>query len=82
MNPTPSPAPEAPELLPCAPVTHDDLHGTLLHLKKISSSVSINWGEDTDLWECSAVSGGQRFTINHASARIAAFELLEKLLSK
>ena len=34
----------------------------LQHLQERGSSVTLNWGEDTDLWECSFISGGVRYT--------------------
>lgn len=34
----------------------------LERMKREGSSVILNWGEDTDMWECSWITGGVRFT--------------------
>ena len=34
----------------------------LLGMQAMGSSVDLNWDEDTDLWECSWITSGERFT--------------------
>jgi hypothetical protein len=46
---------------PAEPVTVD-LKEALTWLKRRCSSVLLNWGEDTDNWECSFISAGERYT--------------------
>lgn len=35
---------------------------TIERLRQSGSSLAMNWGEDTGLWECSLITGGNRFT--------------------
>jgi hypothetical protein len=42
------------------------------------SSVILNWGEDSNTWECSWISGGVRFTGNQTELRLAILESLNK----
>jgi predicted Zn-dependent protease len=39
-----------------------DLRRILVQMTEYSSSVDLNWGEDTEQWEASWVVGGQRYT--------------------
>lgn len=34
----------------------------LVYMQEHGSSVLLNWGEDTNLWECSWITGGERYT--------------------
>ncbi|HEY8691119.1 MAG TPA: hypothetical protein VIR57_00110 [Chloroflexota bacterium] len=34
----------------------------LYDMQHEGSSVTLNWGEDNGLWECSWITGGKRFT--------------------
>jgi len=38
------------------------LEEKLVHMAKHGQSVMLNWGEDNDLWECSWITGGKRYT--------------------
>jgi hypothetical protein len=38
------------------------LQDQLEWMKQRGSSVSLNWGEDNNLWEASWITGGERFT--------------------
>ena len=42
--------------------TRLDLSGALEYMRAHGSSVLLNWGEDTTLWECSWITGGDRYT--------------------
>jgi hypothetical protein len=41
---------------------HWPLEGVVTWMESRSSSVTLNWGEDTDKWECSWIVKGKRFT--------------------
>ena len=34
----------------------------LCWMRELGSSVLLNWGEDDNLWECSWITGGKRYT--------------------
>lgn len=38
------------------------LRGKLQLMADRGSSVTLNWGEDTNAWECSWITGGKRFS--------------------
>jgi len=38
------------------------LTDALRKMAAMGQSVTLNWGEDTELWECSWVTAGKRFT--------------------
>lgn len=44
----------------------------LIYMKDHGSSLLLNWGEDTGQWECSWITGGQRFTGYGATLELAA----------
>jgi len=35
---------------------------TLTKMQKHGQSVMLTWGEDTEAWECSWITGGKRYT--------------------
>jgi hypothetical protein len=51
-------------------------------LKERASSVELNWGEDTAMWECSVISGGDRFTGVAHDPYSAAMECYERVLKR
>jgi hypothetical protein len=51
---------------------------TLEWMKTNGSSVLLNWGEDTNAWECSWISGGKRFTGCQTLQRLSILESLNK----
>ena len=46
------------------------------------SAVSLSFGEDTNAWECSWITGGERFTGIHGTARLAILASLNKAFAK
>lgn len=50
-----------------------DLNNLLEWMKQHGTSVLLNWseGEDSDLWECSWITGGKRFTVHKKYIRSA-----------
>jgi hypothetical protein len=51
----------------------------LLHrMADHGSSVVLTWGEDTDQWECSWITRGQRFTAVRGDPLSAIVEVLDK----
>lgn len=46
------------------------------------SSVLLNFGEDTGAWECSWITGGERFTGIHGLIRKAVLESVNKAFAK
>ena len=42
------------------------------------SAVSVNWGEDTHAWECSWITGGERYTGTGGTAEVAVCRALLK----
>lgn len=54
----------------------------LAWLKERGSSVELNWGEDTDMWECSIISGGDRFTGVARDPYAAVLECYERVLKR
>lgn len=49
-----------------------NLDENLYHMKRKGQSVTLNWGEDTGMWECSWITGGQRYTAFSSYASTAA----------
>ncbi len=47
------------------------LEDALREMKEGSSSVLLNWGEEDELWECSWIVGGVRYTAHHPQPRTA-----------
>jgi hypothetical protein len=54
------------------------LEDALREMKEGSSSVLLNWGEDDDLWECSWIVGGIRYTERHFQPRTAVLKAVVK----
>lgn len=52
-------------------------------MKERGSSVILNWGEDTNCWECSWITSGKRYvgvsTSPHEAVRLALLRLVEAL---
>lgn len=49
-------------------------------LQRHGSSVLLNWGEDDNLWECSVISSGDRYSgFSNRDALTAARDCLKKL---
>ncbi len=44
----------------------------LLFMTEHGQSVTLNWGEDDGLWECSWITSGERFTALHSDPLEAA----------
>jgi hypothetical protein len=38
------------------------LEALLAEMAERGSSVTLNWGEDNGMWECSFITGGERYT--------------------
>lgn len=51
----------------------------LAHMQRRGSSVVLNFGEDTELWECSWITDGKRYTTFSADPTKAARECLRKV---
>lgn len=51
----------------------------LTWMKDAGSSVLLNWGEDDNLWECSWITGGKRYTGAHESMTAAIVGCLLKV---
>ena len=43
-------------------VKQNTLTDVLFEMSRQGSSVLLNWGEDNNLWECSWITGGKRYT--------------------
>lgn len=54
----------------------DDLRSLLVEAKLRSSSVILNWGEDTERWEADIIVGGKRYKGNQWTAYCALSEAL------
>jgi hypothetical protein len=55
------------------------LEDALREMKEGSSSVLLNWGEDDgELWECSWIVGGNRYTALHPQPRTAVLQAVVK----
>lgn len=50
----------------------------LVDMEEHSQSVTLNWGEDNNLWECSWITGGVRYTSFSRNPRTAAQEAWTK----
>jgi len=48
-------------------------------LKKKSSSLIMNWGEDTGQWEVSIITGGERYTAVRSVLSLALEEIEKRL---
>ncbi len=55
-----------------------NLSENLLHMQKHGQSVTLNWGEDTQLWECSWITGGDRYTAFSSYATTAAQSAIDQ----
>ena len=51
-----------PDNVPAFCTDDDDALRLVLWMQHHGSSLTLNWGEDTDAWECSWITGGLRFT--------------------
>ena len=56
-----------------------DLATVLAFMQRNGSSVVLNYGEDTGLWECSWITGGERITTVYADPSRAARECIAKV---
>ena len=55
------------------------LEDALMEMKDGSCSVLLNWSEDDgELWECSWIVGGERFTSHHPKPRTAILGAIVK----
>jgi hypothetical protein len=54
----------------------------LAWLKERGSSLTLDWGEDTAMWECSVISGGDRFTGVARDASAAVLDCYERVLKR
>lgn len=45
-----------------SPIPQEHVYGALWLLQELGSSVTLNWGEDNGLWECSWITSGKRWT--------------------
>ena len=54
------------------------LTDALRKMATMGQSVTLNWGEDIDLWECSWISGGKRFTGFSTDPVKAVLQVLEQ----
>jgi hypothetical protein len=58
------------------------IEDVLLWMSCKGSSVLLSWGEDTQAWECSWITGGERFTGVHGSMRLAVLASLNKAFTR
>lgn len=61
------------------PFYGQELPTMLAYMQRHGSSVILNYGEDTGLWECSWITGGDRFTSVCETPTRAAREVLDKV---
>ena len=54
----------------------------LSEMAKGGSSVLLNWGEDDNLWECSWITSGVRFTAFEADAETAVRVCAKKVIDE
>jgi hypothetical protein len=54
----------------------------LAFMRHNGSSLTLNWGEDTDQWECSWITGGDRFTGVGRSVLSAVMQSYEAMRKK
>ena len=59
-----------------------ELEPVLEWMRDNGSSVLLNWGEDNDLWECSWITGGKRFTGTSQHIRPAILGSLNKAFAR
>ena len=50
----------------------------LAWMRRHGSSLSLTWGEDTDLWECVWLAGGRRYTGTSSYLQGAVYQVLQK----
>ena len=55
-----------------------DIVGYLHAMRSLGSSVSLTWGEDDGLWECSWITSGQRYTATNSQLYWAVLECWNK----
>jgi hypothetical protein len=55
------------------------LEQILLFMQAHGSSIELNYGEDNGCWECSWITGGDRFTGVSTQALIAAQQAMNKV---
>lgn len=65
---------------------HVPITSVLMEMTRLGSSVLLNWGEDDNLWECSWITGGKRYTafdlILDSAVRQCVQEALKSLKSE
>lgn len=54
------------------------IEDALTWLSQHGQSITLNFGEDTGIWECSWITGGHRMTGEGKTARIAIGNAMEK----
>lgn len=55
---------------------------SLEYMKRGGSSVLLNWAEDNDLWECSWIVGGVRYTGYGNHMTVAIYECRQKAMKE
>jgi hypothetical protein len=53
----------------------------LAYMKQRGSSLTLDWGDDTDQWECSWISSGDRFVGVARSPALAAARCYEAMVA-
>lgn len=61
-------------------VKREQLYEVLTSMADHGSSVILNWGEDNNLWECSWIVRGKRYTGFSKSPLVAVEEAVGKVL--
>jgi len=62
------------------PLNADTFVSQLEYMKEHGSSVTLNWGEGDDLWECSWITAGNRFSGYSGGMRMSVVRCLENVL--
>ena len=59
-------------------LANGSLSEQIAYMQAHGQSVLLNWGEDDNLWECSWITGGERFTgLTNRSAEMAVRQCLQ-----
>ncbi len=74
----PVPRAEIIRTLLAQPETPGRVLSRLAWMRLHGSSLSLSWGEDTDLWECSWITGGKRYTGVSSYLQGAVQQVLQK----
>lgn len=53
-----------------------DLKDKIVWLKQHGSSLTMNWGEDTDTWDVEWISGGERRSVSAPTLEYALDDLI------